>query len=58
MQIPQTMMHVHHWRRNDLYLGRGGGGGSFNIMCSIIACLIYDQANIGGGGGGGGGRGL
>ena len=24
------------------------------FMCSIITCLIYDQANIGGGGGGGG----
>ena len=23
------------------------------FMCSIIACLVYDQANIGGGGGGG-----
>ena len=41
-----------HWRRNDLYFGGGGGGGLIQyhvqFMCSIIACLIHDQANIGG----------
>ena len=33
-------------------LGGGGGGGLIQyhvqFMCSIIACLIHDQANIGG----------
>ena len=33
-------------------LGGGGGGGLIQyhvqFMCSIIACLVYDQANIGG----------
>ena len=35
------------WRRNDLYFG-GAHSIHVQFMCSIIAYLVHDQANIGG----------
>ena len=50
-----TVLHSHgsrhlsiiQWRRNDLYFG-GAHSIHVQFMCSIIAYLVHDQANIGG----------